>query len=282
MSTTFRALPPCPWKSTFLAHLSNLTSPEFTLATLAQTSKGSPIPYLPRARTCIFRGMWAELPANAKNKANMNPKVFESECPTFTTDVRMEKVEQLFSSSPGKDGLSQQNESAAEESSGGGGPVEAVFWISETSTQWRIKGRAWVVGPDIENEDQLQTSGVRTVKSEIGKRMRITEKGKGKEGEWSWMKELTAHFGNMSPGARGMFRQPPPGQPVSAVYDKEHQMGTTVEDLDDRLARKYFRVVIIRPEEVEATDLSDPNKARRRRYSFEEETGEWTNEELWP
>jgi hypothetical protein len=26
-----------------------------------------------------------------------------------------------------------------------------------------------------------------------------------KEGEWSWKRELTGHFGNNSPGLRGMF-----------------------------------------------------------------------------
>ena len=64
-----------------------------------------------------------------------------------------------------------------------------------------MKGEAFVVGRDI---DEGGSSGVRTVKSEVGRRMRRTE-AEGQEGDWSWAKELTAHFGNCSPGMRGMF-----------------------------------------------------------------------------
>lgn len=70
-------------------------------------------------------------------------------------------------------------------------------------TQWRIKGTAFVVAPDIEGGEDKESSGVRTVKSEIGGRMRVVEDGEDKEGEWSWGRELTAHFGNCSPGMRG-------------------------------------------------------------------------------
>lgn len=77
--------------------------------------------------------------------------------------------------------------------------MEAVWWVEETGTQWRIKGRAFVVGNDIEGPEQ--SSGVRTVKSEVGKRMRVIDAGK--EGDWSWTRELTASFGNQSPGIKG-------------------------------------------------------------------------------
>lgn len=82
----------------------------------------------------------------------------------------------------------------------------------------------------------------------------------------------------------GSFRAPPPGHPVSEPYnDKELALGTKVEDLNDPVARKNFRVVIIKPEEVEATDLSDPAKARRHRYTYVGKEGEeWKTEELWP
>ena len=47
--------------------------------------------------------------------------------------------------------------------------------------------------------------------------------------------------------------------------------------------------MIIRPEEVEQLDISDPAKARRWLYTFVvekgesgEEKGEWKCEELWP
>ena len=139
--------------------------------------------------------MWGELPENKHNDAPQNERVYESEMPTFTTDVRMEKVPELFATGHGKGNESQS------QGSGGGGPLEAVWWIKDTGHQWRIKGSGWVVARDIEGEDT--SSGVRTVKSEVGSRMRVVKPGS--EGDWSWNKELTAQFGNCSPGMRGML-----------------------------------------------------------------------------
>jgi pyridoxamine 5'-phosphate oxidase len=76
-----------------------MKSPEFVLGTLDNAPKGSPTPYVPRVRYCIFRGFWAELPENKHNDAERNPQIFASDCPTFTTDVRMEKVGQIFATS---------------------------------------------------------------------------------------------------------------------------------------------------------------------------------------
>lgn len=198
MSTTTQhlATPAAPWTSTFESHLSKLPSPEFVLTSLQPAPKGSPVPYLPRLRYCIYRGMWGSLPENKHNDAPRNAPIYTSDMPTFTTDVRMQKVGQFFASSSGHASSDDQVQG-----SGGGGPVEAVWWIKDTGTQWRMKGEAFVVGRDI---DDGQTSGVRTVKSEVGRRMRRTE-GEGNEGDWSWAKELTAHFGNCSPGMRGML-----------------------------------------------------------------------------
>jgi pyridoxamine 5'-phosphate oxidase len=197
MSTTARSaavLPPAPWKQLFNDHISKMKSPEFVLGTLDAASKDSPTPYVPRVRYCIFRGFWAELPENKHNDAERNAQIFASDCPTFTTDVRMEKVGQIFATSAGHAESREQIQG-----SGGGGPVEAVYWITETGTQWRIKGRAYVIADDIEGEEE--SSGVRTVKSEVGKRMRVLEEGK--EGDWSWQRELTGFFGNQSPGIKG-------------------------------------------------------------------------------
>lgn len=141
MSTTTSQLtvPPAPWKSTFLEHLTHMPSPEFVLATLhptskwqtpAPTTKPDPpavLPYIPRVRYCIYRGMWGELPDNKHNTAPHNPRVYESELPTFTTDVRMDKVPELFASGKGKAEREEQVQG-----SGGGGPCEAAWWIKET------------------------------------------------------------------------------------------------------------------------------------------------------
>lgn len=149
---------------------------------------------MPRVRYCIHRGFWAELPENKHNDAERNPQVYQSDCPTFTTDVRMEKVGQIFATSAG-----HAESNAQIQGSGGGGPVEAVYWNADTGTQWRIKGRAFVIADDIEGDEE--SSGVRTVKSEVGKRMRIVDEGK--EDQFSWQRELTGFFGNQSPGIKG-------------------------------------------------------------------------------
>jgi hypothetical protein len=128
----------------------------------------------------------------------LNEQVFESDLLTFTSDVRMAKIPELFASGRGHGDESQS------QGSGGGGPCEAVFWVKETMTQWRVAGRAFVLAGDVEEgEGKEESSGVRTLKSEVGARMRcLTEE---KKGEWSWSRELTAHFGNVSPGMRGRY-----------------------------------------------------------------------------
>ena len=109
----------------------------------------------------------------------------------------MEKVPEIFGSSAGHAQSRDQTHG-----SGGGGPVEAVWWVKDVMTQWRVKGTAFVIAPDIEGQP-TESSGVRTVKSELGKRMRGTGQEKAQEMDWSWQRELTGHFGNVSPGMRG-------------------------------------------------------------------------------
>lgn len=255
-----------------------MDSPEFVFSSLASAPSGAPTPYVPRARYCIFRGFWAELPENKHNEAPMNERNFESEMPTFTSDVRMMKVPELFASSAGHADSRDQTYG-----SGGGGPCEAVWWVKETGTQWRMKGEAYVIAPDIEEETEQSkvSSGVRTAKSELGSRMRVVKED-GKD-EWSWNKELTAHFGNNSPGLRGTFAAPPPGQKTSEPYDdKNLKLGQKIIELDNSVARKNFRVVVVKPEEVEQLDISDPSTARRQLYIFDKASGEWKHEERWP
>ncbi|KAF2432616.1 hypothetical protein EJ08DRAFT_648044 [Tothia fuscella] len=277
MSTTTNRAPaqPAPWKKDFLEHVSKMQSPEFVFSTLAVAPKGSSTPYLPRARYCIFRSMWAELPENKHNTAELNPRVYETDLPAFSTDVRMEKVFEIFGSSSG-----HADRVELVQGSGGGGPCEAVFWIDheEVMTQWRFKGHAFIVGPDIEKNEE--SSGVRTVKSEIGERMRVVEPGK--EGDWSWQRELDGHFGNSSPGIRGSMRNPPPGRPVTEPYNEEEKVGDKVETLDDPIALKHFRIVVVKPDSVEKTVLKDPKKARRYLYEYQSDSGEWKETEEWP
>ena len=205
MATTSHSAPsqPAPWRADFLSHLSKMDSPELVFSSLHAVPEGqkSPTPYLPRARYCIMRGFWSELPENKHNNAPMNPRVYESEMPAFTTDVRMNKPIELFSSSSG-----HAEDASQAQGCGGGGPCEAVWWVKEAMVQWRMKGEAFVVGNDVEgDEGEKESSGVRTLKSEVGSRMRVVDAEK--EGEWSWKRELTGHFGNNSPGLRGRFKE---------------------------------------------------------------------------
>ncbi len=80
----------------------------------------------------------------------------------------------------------------------------------------------------------------------------------------------------------GTFANPPPGQAVDKPYDERLKLGEAVNDLHDPIARENFRVVIIRPDEVESVDLSDPKKARRQVYKYDSASGSWSHEERWP
>ncbi|KAF1985027.1 hypothetical protein K402DRAFT_395079 [Aulographum hederae CBS 113979] len=270
MSSTATQSGPAPWRQTFLDHLSKMSSPELMLSTLTAAPSGSSTSHLPRARTCIYRGMWTELPENKHNPAEKNERVFGSDMPTITTDVRMEKVGQITGTG---------EEETGKEGSGGGGRVEAVWWIKEgdVMTQWRVKGEAFVIGPDV-GEDGNE--GVKMVKTELGKRMRTVNEGQ--QADWSWEKELTAHFGNLSPMMRGSFKAPSPGMPKGEPFDdKKYVSGQKVEDLHDPVARENFRLVVIRPDEVEQLYLGEP-KFFRYRYTYQEDSGDWKKVELWP
>ncbi|KAH8809086.1 hypothetical protein F5884DRAFT_794422 [Xylogone sp. PMI_703] len=273
-----------PWRSQFLEHISKVDGPTFTLSTLhpihdtrAESSSSSPS-FFPRARTCAFRGMWTELPENERNPAPRNEKVYESDCFAITTDVRMEKVSEIFASTPKQ---YRFDDKEAWKGSGGGGPVEAVFWVPPTMTQWRLQGRAYIIAPDIDGDN----TGVKIARKELGSRMRVVKGMEGKEKDWSWSKELTAYFGNQSPTMRGSFRNPPPGTSISIPPSEGLGLGQQIEDLHDEIARSNFRVVVIKPEVVDQVDLTDPRRGRRWRYTFVGKDGEdeeWKIEELWP
>ena len=267
MSTT-KSHGGAPWRSLFLSHISQMGSPEFVFSTLHPSEdKRSPIPYVPHARYCIFRGMWAELLDNKYNDAPRNACAYESDLLTLTTDPRMAKVPEIFESSAESHEVSQ---------SGGGGPVEAVFFVREAMTQWRFKGKAYVVGPDIEDSSPAALM----VKRKVGERMRaLNEDGLG---EWSWAREITAHFGNLSPAMRGSFKNPVPASPVSIPPEEPGlRLGQKVTDLHDEIARRNFRVVIIVPDEVDQVDLSDADRYRRWQFTYDG-LGSWKEEEVWP
>lgn len=80
----------------------------------------------------------------------------------------------------------------------------------------------------------------------------------------------------------GSFKQPSPGQDRSKPYDDKHEkMGEKLTGLDDEVARKNFRVIVIKPESVEELNL-DPENAGRKKYTFNKKTAVWDMVETWP
>lgn len=285
---------PAPWRAQFLDHVNKMDKPSFTLTSQhAQDGHSTP-----RARTCIFRGMWATSPSNPRSPAPRNPDLFASDCLALTTDARMAKVPELFASGHSSTGRSAGGVS----SSGGGGPVEAMFWVTQAQAQWRVRGRAWVLSPlDVEDGN---SGGAKAARQALSGRMRRTDGGEvggeveeevGKDGEWSWARELACHFGNLSPGMRGSFKNPPPGTPRAVAPGAGEGLGQKVGDelLGDEVARRNFRVVVVVPDEVDVCDLSDPADQRRWLYTYLGPAGEartaggevvdgWEKVEVWP
>ncbi|QVM07728.1 hypothetical protein D8B26_002419 [Coccidioides posadasii str. Silveira] len=304
---------PAPWRPLFQANCPKGMPAEFSLSTVhldPLTRKA-----YPRVRTCMFRNFWADMflhscamdamkkchkttsskaitqpndsfatgaaidyendgieghdkdPCNFGRNLDkvVNDAVFESDMFTFTTDVRMTKVGDLM------DG-----------NGGSGGYVEGVFWFKQSSTQWRVKGQAFIIGGSQEDETE------KMAREEIKRGMRLRE-GYSDEraSSWSWEKEITAQFANLSPLMRGTFKNPPPGTPkANNVQNPDLKQGQRVYDLYDPVARSNFRVVVIRPEEVEMVDLSNPEAAKRTRWLLLSRGSgqgmEWKMEELWP
>lgn len=58
-----------------------------------------------------------------------------------------------------------------------------------------------------------------------------------------------------------------------------------MEGFHDPASRKNFRVVVVRPEQVELLDLTDYENARRWTWTLVEDgkqLGRWEEVELWP
>ncbi|KAL2159795.1 hypothetical protein VTH06DRAFT_1928 [Thermothelomyces fergusii] len=271
-----------PWRAAFLSHVAQLPMAIFTLATLHPAGRSEAptpgLPCLPRARTCE-RGPGA------------GPGPYESDLLVFTTDARSDKAAELFDSARAGD---VEAGGGGGSGSGGGGPVEAVFWVGAAGvqTQWRVRGRAWVLAADVDDE---ASDGARRAREVLWARMRRAAGGGGEEGEqgWSFARQVAAHFANLSPLLRGSFKAPPPGTPLAYHTAKGEAVGQRLDDLEDETARRNFRVVVIVPDEVDQLDLSDELRPRRWLYVYRgvggesklaggEMMGEWEKVEVWP
>ncbi|RAK73513.1 uncharacterized protein BO72DRAFT_518284 [Aspergillus fijiensis CBS 313.89] len=254
-----KAKAPAPWSPLLKTHLTSSKSKSFTLSTVTHhPTTGLPVP---RSRTCELRGFFPEVLSLHPSAASAldaqgigrNPSGLESDMPVFTTDIRMAKVGEL--------GVS-------------GGQVEGVFWLEEVQVQWRVKGGTYVFGGKGGEEEQKRVWGG----------VRGQDAGWA-EGDWDWERMVTTYFASHSPVMRGTFRNPPPGQPRSKHPEtSELKIGQKVEDLRDPVARRNFRVVVIKPEEVEMLDLSRAPDAVRKRWTVvrDGDTERWEEVELWP
>ncbi|KAJ5177541.1 FMN-binding split barrel-related protein [Penicillium coprophilum] len=265
MSTTSKNPQRAPWRDLLDSQLKQTAGYDFTVATVGYDAQQRPVP---RLRTCGCRGFFPELELNSKGQEAMdqqvegggNPPIFESDMLSFTTDPRMEKLSQLESS---------------------GHAVEAVFWLKDLMTQWRIKGTAYVIG-DPSGEDSQEE---KTSRTEIRKALRVKGGADSDVAKWTWQNAVTKYFANHSPVARGFFRNPPPGQPKSSTPSQSDlKLGQKVLDLYDPVARANFRVVVIRPEQVERLDLTDQENAKRWNWTFVDgdDGAQWDEIEVWP
>ncbi|EFR00215.1 hypothetical protein MGYG_03218 [Nannizzia gypsea CBS 118893] len=268
---------PAPWRPRFEDHVQVAGSPLLSLATV---SKGMNNNAFPRVRTCVFRGFFAglQLHSNAMRdlKSNsgssveegnddhasyLNPRKYESDLLSITTDARSEKVKHILSG----DEI--------------GGPVECLFWSPTAFAQWRIKGKAYIVGGSCSDTMELKA------RQEIEQFLRLRE---DTDKPWSWETEMTTHFANLSPGMRDTFRQALPGAPKSGPAPELQDSRKGLIDLADPIARKNFRVVVIKPEEVEYIHDEGPGNVKNERFRWKlvpsdsRYTWHWEGEQLWP
>ncbi|KAJ6098753.1 hypothetical protein N7467_000288 [Penicillium canescens] len=258
-----------PWRDILDSHLQQTPGYEFTIATIGYDARNRPVP---RLRTCGCRGFFPELELHPKGQEAMdeqvegggNPPVFESDMLCFTTDARMEKLPQLESS---------------------GNAIEAVFWLKDLMTQWRIKGTAYAIGDPTSNVTESEKAS----REEIMKGLRVKGHNDGDIANWTWDKAVTKYFANHSPVARGSFRNPQPGMPRSqSPGNPALSLGQKVTDLHDHVSRNNFRVVVIYPEEVERLDLTNQEDGKRWKWILEEGGAngsldvQWNETEVWP
>ena len=91
----------------------------------------------------------------------------------------------------------------------------------------------------------------------------------------------------------GSFKAPYPGRPKSELPPASDLLpGQKLDNLNDPIARKHYRLVAIIPEEVELLDLVDYEKPQRIKWTFVADEkggyggdglkGRWDKVELWP
>lgn len=203
---------PAPWRAKLTEQITKRPGQEFALATVANgTGSGSNSGPVPRVRECAFRGFFPNTSSVRDDVKKMIQQEFdlpytlkspifgdvESDLISFTTDERMDKVDQMNTS---------------------GGAVEALFYLRDISTQWRIKGRGCIFGAP-GGEEGAGGSGQeqfreQEARREIGRRLRW--KDLSSTSDWNgdgdghlqfgWEKAVTVYFANQTPVLRGNMK----------------------------------------------------------------------------
>ncbi|KAK6512024.1 hypothetical protein TWF481_000922 [Arthrobotrys musiformis] len=267
-----------PWKQALNAHIQTLACPTFSFATASQAGGIS----TPHVRTLVFRGFYAELPANKYNPVSGNTG-FKSDLIAFTTDKRMEKFRDLG----GVEGVASSSLPTVTNN------VEACFWIPAGENpmigkQWRIRGRCFVLPRDLEAEE----NGVKETKNWLIRKLSKESGGDGSD--FDFAREYKAHFGNLSPVLRGSFRNPFPGAPKelgSGGLTPKSPIGD--DQLDEGVALSHFRLAVIEPTRVEYLDLETSRKTiwvqvgsdaekNEKLENFGKVDGSWREVEVWP
>ncbi|KAJ5342517.1 hypothetical protein N7541_011641 [Penicillium brevicompactum] len=225
-----------PWRDLLDSHLKQTPGYEFTIATIGYDSQQRPVP---RLRTCGCRGFFPELELHPKGQEAMdqqvedggNPSVFESDMLTFTTDTRMEKLSQLESS---------------------GNAIEAVFWLKDLMTQWRIKGTAYAIG----NPQGEAAEDERHSRQVVQKALRETKNSD--TSKWTWERAVTKYFANHSPVARVSDDDMVDGRPACRPCKLKKKRCT-------------HRAVVESETEVDSELVNEVLPARRRRAPVKED-----------
>lgn len=160
--------------------------------------------------------------------------VSESDCPVFQTSSAWNKVADML----GADRDTDKSES------GGGRQAEAVYWFASHKTQWRVRGKCYVIAAHDIDQDPAD---VAEVKAKIQSRMRhVSNDSHTNDREYAWANEVERRFDELPQGLKVAF-------------------GT-----------ECFRLCILVPDEVEQMDASVLETSNTRLWRSSEDSGDLT------